>query len=77
MEDLNVKGMVKNHCLAKAISDVGWSQFKTFLKYKAERLSKLVVEIGRLIQVVNYVQYLISTRLHCSREWLCPVKTKA
>ena len=27
LEDLNVSGMIKNHCLAQAISDVGWSEF--------------------------------------------------
>ncbi|AFZ53787.1 transposase, IS605 OrfB family [Cyanobacterium aponinum PCC 10605] len=37
LEDLNVKGMIKNHCLAKAIQQVGWGQFCTMLKYKAEQ----------------------------------------
>jgi len=32
VENLNIKGMVKNHNLAKAISDVGWGMFCTMLK---------------------------------------------
>lgn len=40
MEKLNIKGMLKNHNLAQAISDVGWYKFKTFLSYKTK-----VVEI--------------------------------
>lgn len=34
MEDLNVKGMLRNHKLAQAISDVGWGMFEQFVTYK-------------------------------------------
>jgi len=47
IEDLNVKGMVKNHKLAKAISDVAWSSFVTKLKYKAQWNDKEVIVIDR------------------------------
>ena len=47
VENLNIKGMVKNHNLAKAISDVGWGMFCTMLKYKAEREGRQYVEIDR------------------------------
>jgi len=47
IEDLNVKGMVKNHKLAKAISDVAWSSFVTKLKYKAQWNDKEVITIDR------------------------------
>ena len=47
VENLAVKNMVKNHCLAKAISDCGWSSFTTMLKYKAEREGKVYQEVGR------------------------------
>ena len=47
VEDLAVKNLVKNHTLAKAISDVGWGQFCTMLKYKAEFEGKVYLEIGR------------------------------
>jgi putative transposase len=47
VENLNIKGMVKNHNLAKAISDVGWGMFCTMLKYKAENEGKTYIEIDR------------------------------
>ena len=47
VEDLAVKNMVKNHTLAKAISDAGWGMFCTLLKYKAEQEGKIYLEINR------------------------------
>ncbi|MGB3401583.1 MAG: RNA-guided endonuclease TnpB family protein [Microcoleaceae cyanobacterium] len=47
VENLNIKGMVKNHCLAKAISQVGWGQLCTMLKYKAEWDGKVYLEVDR------------------------------
>jgi putative transposase len=47
VENLAVKNMVKNHCLAKAISDAGWGMFCTMIKYKAEMVGKVYLEIGR------------------------------
>ena len=47
IEDLNVKGMVKNHKFAKAISDSSWSTFTTMLAYKAEWYGKTLIKIDR------------------------------
>jgi putative transposase len=47
VENLNIKGMVKNRNLAKALSDVGWGMCCTMLKYKAEREGKQYIEIDR------------------------------
>ncbi|MEB3282706.1 RNA-guided endonuclease InsQ/TnpB family protein [Capilliphycus salinus ALCB114379] len=47
VENLAVKNMVKNHKLAKSISDAGWGQFCTLLKYKAEWEGKVYIEVDR------------------------------
>lgn len=44
-EDLNIKGMVKNHCLAKAISDVSWSQMIEYTSYKAANAGKKMLKV--------------------------------
>jgi putative transposase len=46
-EDLNVKGMVRNHKLAQSINDVGWSTFRKYLTYKADWTGKNILTIGR------------------------------
>jgi len=47
VENLAVKNMVKNHNLAKSISDAGWGRFCTMLKYKAASVGKIYLEIDR------------------------------
>lgn len=47
LEDLNIAGMMKNHCLARAIGEIGWSTFKTYLQYKSEWYGKNLIFIGR------------------------------
>ena len=45
VEGLNVKGMVKNHHLAQAISDAAWGEFIRELKYKAQWYGRTVIEV--------------------------------
>lgn len=47
IEDLNVKGMVKNRKLAKSIHDVGWNMFTNMLEYKTFFQSKTLIKVGR------------------------------
>ncbi|MCC5625737.1 transposase [Nostoc sp. CHAB 5715] len=47
VENLNVRGMMQNHCLAKSIHQVGWGMFCTMLKYKAEMSGKIYQEVDR------------------------------
>jgi putative transposase len=47
LETLAVKNMVKNHCLARAISDVSWGEFNRMIEYKAEWYGVNILRIGR------------------------------
>jgi putative transposase len=45
IEDLNIRGMLRNHKLSSSISDVAWSKFAEMLAYKAENAGKLIVRV--------------------------------
>lgn len=47
IEDLSVRNMVKNHSLARAISDASWVQFRTMLEYKADWYGREIIAIDR------------------------------
>lgn len=47
LEDLNVAGMIRNHCLARHIQDCGWGEFVRQLEYKSEWSGKHIFKIGR------------------------------
>jgi len=47
VEDLNIAGMLKNHKLAKSISDASWAKFLSFIEYKSKWYGKRLIETGR------------------------------
>jgi len=47
MEDLNVAGMLRNHCLALSIADAGFGEIRRQLIYKSEWYGGIVVSVGR------------------------------
>ena len=74
LETLNVQGMIKNHRLAQAISDVSWSKFNDYLDYKTEWYGKNLIRIGQFepSSKVCSVCGNINNELKLSdREWSC------
>jgi putative transposase len=75
VENLNVKGMVKNRKLSKAISDVGWGMFVNFIDYKLQQRSGKLIEIGRFFpssKTCSCCGYLVDELPLDIREWYCP-----
>jgi putative transposase len=74
VEDLAVKNMVRNHCLAKAISDCGWSSFVGMLNYKCERSGKILVKVDRFFpssKTCSNCYHRVSSLSLDVRQWTC------
>ncbi|MCZ1678539.1 RNA-guided endonuclease TnpB family protein, partial [Enterococcus faecium] len=76
IEDLNTKGMLRNHKLAKSISDVSWSKFVTKLQYKADWYGRKIIKVDKWFpssQICSECGHKDGKKSLEIREWTCPV----
>jgi putative transposase len=75
IEDLNVAGMLRNHCLARVISDCGWHEFRRQLAYKCERAGRQLVVTGRWYpssKTCSACGHVLAGLSLSARHWTCP-----
>ncbi len=75
VESLKIKNMVKNHCLAKSISDVGWGEMVRQLEYKSKGYGRTFVQIDQWYpssKRCSECGYILNTLSLDTREWNCP-----
>lgn len=75
MEDLNVKGMQRNHHLAQAVSDVSFGMFLTLLEYKCKWYGVNLVKIDRFApssKTCGKCGYIYKGLKLSERSWICP-----
>ena len=75
IENLNIKGIIKNHCLAKAISNQSWYSFVLKLEYKSKRYDGRVEKTNRFYpssKTCGQCGYINEDLTLKDREWICP-----
>ena len=75
LEDLNIKGMLRNRSLAKSISDVSLSELVRQLEYKAVWYGRTIIKIDRWFpssKMCSACNYVMETLPLDIREWTCP-----
>jgi len=75
VEDLNVRGMVKNHCLARSLSDASMGQFVRLLEYKCAWYGKTLVKIDRFFpssKRCSKCGHIVESLPLSVRSWVCP-----
>ena len=76
IEDLNVKGMLRNHKLARSISDVSWSSFVAKLQYKADWYGREIIKVNQWFpssQICSDCGHKDGKKPLDIREWTCPI----
>ena len=76
IEDLNVKGMLRNHKLARSISDVSWSSFVAKLQYKADWYGREIIKVDQWFpssQICSECGHKDGKKSLDIREWTCPI----
>jgi putative transposase len=76
MENLHVKGMIKNKKLARHIANAAWYKFKSMLEYKAERQHKKVISIDRWLpssKTCSCCGHKLEKLSLNIRSWQCPI----
>lgn len=74
IEDLNVRNMVKNRRLARAISDAAWSDLRGMLEYKTAWYGRDLVVVDRWFpssKVCSACGHTATSMPLCVREWTC------
>ena len=74
IEDLNVKGMIKNHKLSKHIADASWGTFVTLLQYKCDWYGKELVKVNRFYpssKTCGDCGWINQELKLSDREWTC------
>lgn len=74
VEDLNVKGMIKNHKLSKHIADASWGNFVTILQYKCDWYGKEFVKVNRFYpssKTCGDCGWINQELKLSDREWTC------
>lgn len=75
MEDLNVKGMLRNHKLAESIQEMNFGEFRRILEYKAKWYNRRIVFVNRFYpssKTCNHCGYINKQLKLCDRQWICP-----
>lgn len=69
-ENLRIKNLLKNHCLAKSIQDAGWYQFRKWLEYFGQKIGRITIAVEpaytsqKCSDCGTIVKKSLSTRTH-------------